>query len=715
MLLSDTYQLYVSDIIKLVRSFVIKSEQTVININAYLTAGGDTLSLDPMDWKYYRNLAGERYVGSSGLNDDPVITVYSLDTDSVIPFTVASLADNPVTLADLRTYGATYNTLLALYPNYDMLIRGVLAPVDINTAIEADNYTILGFDSTYLGTGELSLISDIQTWLNGFSVRWDVHAFAISDALYPATILGIMYLQLVPVIINLRFRNCKTAQAHEFHIWNYLGGYYHLSKYKDIIPYEQALWLYRNIDYVTANAGKGDTLDFLNDSFAFPYGLQLYSHEVRQCSGNALANLNNQDYTNLGNKVMVNMYPYGTSDQLSLTENILKPVTLVNKLKSQAVLNPANVEYDTEDLVNSTLLTPNTRIPTGVIECDIIKNATVNMVSVVNEKIHNWFYLTANGYIKYKYLLTLPSENINGILLNAHDAAALLLYASAAWAGNVLTDIPSIMVRDIMYHPSIPLVDIKGVIEESRWTGHLGYAVPYIKTWDRYADLSSVQTYPINLLSLKAFNTYIDKVVTNKVLHRLYPTLEPDTIGRSELEALVRILYTNYTCTFVAETNYTDLFNRLELDLSTFNQDSLYEFMTLIFNGFMAITPDLVTLQSPYAEMVEILRTVCSYTLEFVNGIGTNNIEPIDWVVVNPTMPHWYIINSKILIPCDYDLNIIDRLTIQHVDLRDRIKLNVTDTQTQYSCVSGSDITVSSIMSDFYRVDSGAFPNHLDI
>jgi len=714
MLISDTYYAYVSDIIKLVRSFVIKSTQTINTINSYLAAGGDELSINPADWKYYRNIAGLPYVGTTGYLNDPNIQVYSLDTNELINFLPDIIIQHPITLTDLLTYGTSYNNLITQYPNQDMLIRGVLSPVDIQTAIDADNYILLDYDPSFIGAGETRLISDIQKWITNYTTRWDVVAYAVTDNLYTAAFLGILYQNLIPVIINIRLNNCKTPQVHEFHLWNYLSNYFDLGSYKNVIPYEQAYFLYRNIEYIVANAGLSSTLDFLNDNFAFPFGLQLYKYDIRQDIGQSLKTLDNKDYKNLGNEVKVNRYPYNTPTQVTDTTKFFTIPDLVDKLESQASLNPQNIDIDVLKLEEALLHTPSTDIPTNVIEGSIIQNTTIALVSRVSEQIHNWLYLasTNQNKIRYKYILKLPSEGIPDITLSAADAAVFLMYAASAYTGNKLIDIPTPVVRDIMVHPQLTDQEILAIIESRFVSGSILNTNPLV-TWNRFQDLLSAQTYPHDMITLDQFNIYIDQIVSNKVQHRLLPTLEQNPIGRSELQSLVNLFYQNIPCSFVEETTYTDFFHRLEVDVSYFSDTTFISIATTLAKVFIGISPNTSTLQSPYIEMMGILRTLCSYMVQFVNGAPTNDIEPIPW--------EFSIVNSKegatVLSPIEtsHGLDVNDNLSIvSNIRIPVIVNSSIDITNTYMDIITrslniGLDIGCGVICNDEYRIEAGAF------
>ena len=216
MLISDDYSNYVRDTINLVRGLVIKSQQTIDSINSYLSVIGYTVSSDPTTWKYYLNLVGQYHPS------DIPMQIYSLDTKSLVSFDSTTMLNHPMTMANLRTYQTTYDNLVAQYElvcdnagklHQTDLIRGIISPIpSITDAIAADNYTILHYNKTMtgqgninlIGLGEYNLINDIQQYINNVTTRWEVPAFAISDPLYPAAFLGILYVRLFCCIKSVK-------------------------------------------------------------------------------------------------------------------------------------------------------------------------------------------------------------------------------------------------------------------------------------------------------------------------------------------------------------------------------------------------------------------------------------------------------------------------------------------------------------------------------
>ena len=80
--------------------------------------------------------------------------------------------------------------------------------------------------------------------------------------------------RLVNVVLGIRLNNCHTRFAHSYHIWTYLNGFGELRQYKGLLNTAQALWLYRNIRYITNNAGKSSTFDKLVENLLTKRNIQ---------------------------------------------------------------------------------------------------------------------------------------------------------------------------------------------------------------------------------------------------------------------------------------------------------------------------------------------------------------------------------------------------------------------------------------------------------
>ena len=169
---SNYYQLYIDKVLMLAQTIVIKSEDTVNGLNTFVndqatingTATVNTLA--PKTWKYYLNVSGQYHY-----LDIPMYVV-SIDTQQKILFNLENLALHVATATAYQFGSRLYKLLVSQFPTQEILIKGILYPVNIDEAISALDGTILGYPSNLVESNEYSLITKLQTWINGYKVRW---------------------------------------------------------------------------------------------------------------------------------------------------------------------------------------------------------------------------------------------------------------------------------------------------------------------------------------------------------------------------------------------------------------------------------------------------------------------------------------------------------------------------------------------------------------
>jgi hypothetical protein len=125
--------------------------------------GCEINSNDPSTWKYYVNLSGNYY------QTDTMMVINSLDNSQQINFTTEELSQNSRTQAYYIPGTTYYDNLCSNYPSQTDLIKNIVYPItDIEQAIEAEDFTILGYDTqNFLEKWERDyIISQLQQSLN---------------------------------------------------------------------------------------------------------------------------------------------------------------------------------------------------------------------------------------------------------------------------------------------------------------------------------------------------------------------------------------------------------------------------------------------------------------------------------------------------------------------------------------------------------------------
>lgn len=245
---------------------------------------------------YYRHMNGEYILDGdmTEVNGEPVsnrkiykrldemMYITSLDTQQQIPFTKETLAQHPKTASMYRIPSSYYTKLCDKYPQYTDLIKSIVYPINsIEEAVSADNMTLLQYDETLLKENERSsIIEALKRTLVMIRERWTVRELAYED-MFSIVHQGIVWQILYLTIFAQRILNIRTSKVHEFHIWSYLASK-GLGDYRDVLSLNQALFFYRNINYLLKNKGTQKNFSILIGSLLKPLNVGLYSKSIVQ-------------------------------------------------------------------------------------------------------------------------------------------------------------------------------------------------------------------------------------------------------------------------------------------------------------------------------------------------------------------------------------------------------------------------------------------------
>ncbi len=252
--MATTLQIYIQEAFQFLQTCTIKFSLIADQMNAVLQSQGVPVDLtNPASFKYFLNLSGHYHPA------DTVMQVLSLDTQTLIEFTPANLASNPKTQAAYVVGSSYYNALCALYPQQADLVKSIVYPVDLATAINAPEFTLLGFGIGFLeATEQEAILTELTNFIAYVVNRW-YFSFLNYEIYYPWAFWAGLWQSLPNAIFAARLKYLHTSYVHSFHIWSYLASN-GIADYSDILTAQQALWLYRNINYLKANQGKQSNL-----------------------------------------------------------------------------------------------------------------------------------------------------------------------------------------------------------------------------------------------------------------------------------------------------------------------------------------------------------------------------------------------------------------------------------------------------------------------
>lgn len=272
---SSLMPIYREQVISFLKSMTIKFSPiaNIYNENVRYTTGVD--DTDPTTWKYYLNLSGQYHTSNT------MMTIRSLDTGEIIDFTIANLNNHSRTKKAYKIGTALYNELCNIYPDQVDLIKSIVYPVDINLAIRAKDFDILGYGDGFLEPTEQDVIVyELKKFIDYAVERW-YFDFLKFDKYYIWAYWGNLWQHLVLTALTTRIKYLHTSNVHSYHIWWYLAGF-GISNYSDVLTRKQAMFLYRNMRYIQANRGKQSNLVLLVNKILSDSGVGLVSKNIMQ-------------------------------------------------------------------------------------------------------------------------------------------------------------------------------------------------------------------------------------------------------------------------------------------------------------------------------------------------------------------------------------------------------------------------------------------------
>ena len=608
---SARYKLYLNDVIKLVRTMVIKNEQFANEINTMMDSlGYDRDISNPKTWKYYLNIAGLYHAS------DLMMKVKSVDTLEEIEFTKANLEIHRATAREY-VYGTSYYySLVSTYPDQEQLILGILNPVDLDTAINAENHSILFYDRTLVEDRETELVAKLQDWIKGYMNRWYISGYTITDELYSAAQFGQMILAMVKQILSIRLAACGTNQVHSFHLWEYLDSNGGLGDYRDYLTSKQALWLYRNIKYLRCNAGKKETLAVMIQHLLTERGFPISMYDIRHRL----------------DKMPEELYPE--------VDMVRTPINLVGTQTNQVVHRSLDYVLDKEiplaryngeilerakkEITSAVKNSRSDQLPTKILESVVIDRSDSLPFTLADTLLNEWLHLSCVG--NYKVMVNVEHP-VSGETLTLTAKEAFMLYI---WCFNKTADIELVNVpRAVALRVRrLTLPKFEALRKE----------FPKERIPDSLIRYYLNQQVAIgNIISAEAFYERCLEMHRVAILgFDLYSYREHE-FERGLAEMLVSRFYQDVWCDFGFTGTYKQWFANKGFDFSKLSPADAEALALGLLNE--ATGKDLVSkvsLKSIHAAMLAIMEKLCSYTVQFIQTINSKPARVIGWAALRP-------------------------------------------------------------------------------
>lgn len=591
------FKLYRDDVIKLARSMVIKFSGIATQINTGIIEEGGTVDpLDPTTWKYYLNLSGLAHY-----TDKPMF-VRSSDTLETIEFNKANLRIHLATLREFYPGSLQYNNLVRQYPNQEQLIRGILFPVDLETAIAAEDGTILFLDNTLVEGNEDDLVERIQDWIRVFIFRWYNPSFNLVDDFNLNAFLGNFYSKLPIAIMNLRFRNVNSIKAHSYYVKEYLASNGRLDEFFEYLDLRQRHWLYRNIRYLKRNSGKQITFNKLVDNILTPKGIPLVSYTLEQESKALLTDLNN-DVVLIKHDI-----------NFSTTAEDSKESTLREVYDREDVLARENfgVKLSAENvLVNQMGSDRYSSLPTKILDSEVMDRSTSSVKSFNNVLLSEWLHLASTD--RYRAYVNIPNPRTGEfMILSAKDAFILMIYCYSKSYGLPVINIPEILAYDVL-RPKLPTFN------------ELRDKVSKVNVSDDLIIAMQGLVHPAGShISTEGFYRACSKIHSNYLKQWEAYSFNEFSVTRSYLEQIVKSHYMHVVCKLTPEPiSYELYFREASIDVKDLTNLELRQLTVDCFS--IATGTDLVrqvTLSEVQRELLRLMGRLSSYPLQYLRNVN---------------------------------------------------------------------------------------------
>lgn len=475
------HQIYQSKAIVLARTMVVKFHSIAEAINQTLIDQGYTVDVNnPSTWKYYLNMFGEYHQAdkdrlralSGGETEYIQIKIAGENQPMNVDFTKTLLYGDDADLAVANEYRFNtqyYKALITKYPEFEDLIIGVLNPVPPSISIPANDGEILycgGYLKTLLSSGiyhyvrqdygpisenfliesnEENLISVLQEYIYGFLTRWWNANYAVTNDLFQATFMGILFLSIPQILGNIRVGNAKSPMAHSFHIREHLDSYGNLGWVTEYLSKGVLLWLYRNMVWLTSNQGKAQVFDDIIANVLTPENIPISGYHLRH-------DVSEMDQDNLRPTV------YMEREALNINKNSRRTRDEILEIIEAEVRLATENHYDQEGQARNTIEKSNRsmydNLNTKVLESTVIDMS--NHMAITREDIglNLWCYSASHGYYKGTVIFTNPLTN-ERMQLTPLNAYILAFYCfNVGWANFKFEHIPKMYSRLILRHPT---------------------------------------------------------------------------------------------------------------------------------------------------------------------------------------------------------------------------------------------------------------------
>ena len=425
-----------------------------------------------------------------------------------------------------------------------------------------------------------------------------------------------LYMYLVPAIINIRLKACKTSEAHSFHVRQYLASHGMLDVYYSAMTKEQALFFYRNIQYIEANAGKRDTFDWLVENIMTVRGLPLYEYDAKHNVSLMIPTEDNQYSSNDRPEIQFRRLPinYPTVDP---KRNIYGLEDIFLKIEDEA---PGNIEYheDNKTEINNLLIDSDSNvIVTKLIESSIVDYSDAVPYRLADILLHEWLSMSHsnrfNAYVTIEFPITKEATTIK-----VKEAFILYVYCMLKVMGADTTNLPKVLANRV-YRQNKPTL-------QQMYDRFEGGSLS--KTQIQSVFLNNPPTTAVS--SIDAFYKRAYQVYELTLQHYYAESSNEHYIETGELKVANSQVFEDRLIQLESETGetlYEEWLKSYSYDFSVYGPLDYLNLATVIYdNATGALANKHLSIKEIQRAMVSLFTRLSSYSIQVVSDVNDSGI-----------------------------------------------------------------------------------------
>lgn len=614
----NAWALYLALNLEFVKNLVIKNPYVADYINRQIEEQYGVGSVDyhrPETWKYYLNLNGQYHFS------DSAIRIVSLDTLETIDLTKANLQVHTNTRLNYKHGSRYYNLLIEQHPGQETLINGILNPIDLQQAIDAEDFQIIYFPDWLIEPQEHSLTFRLQEHARAITTKWDNYRYDTTNEYFMMAYISIVQMSLLPALLNIRLSNCGTNEAHTYHITHFLASHGRLDRFIRYMTLEQKLFLYRNIRYIERNVGKTETFQLLIERLLTARQIPLSEFSIRQ-----LNTFNDQllPLIQVRRKALNTLYNVPDKDYFDFLE-------IPSKEANTAPQNPLYYEARYNAIEESFKLGGSSVVQTKDLESNMVdlSGAWPDPIEVV--LLREWIYHAFTG--RYQASVTYRDPiSFQMHSLTVQDAFIYLQYLIMTLSQIKFDHVPGF--TSIKYRrPVKPSV------------AEIISVAPKRFLFDREAVaaelISSHPSTPARFASTFSFHEYATKVYLQCRYDWFITSSFHEMNTRGEVEQMTRMFYATeqvvnpyegqLMAAWLAERN---------LPVYDYTPEQAAVLILDVFKAGSGHSYDEALSPKNIQEaMIAIMRQLTSYTIQFITNVNKLDIIPLNWSALRLATP----------------------------------------------------------------------------